>query len=73
MFCLTNTVTRDSVLLEQFAEAGIYDIDSGLLGADARRIYEIAVGFMDSKLKERNRADFLLKLSEGQKWQLSDF
>ena len=72
-YCLTNTVTRDSKLFESFEESGIYDIDSGLLGADARRIYDIAVGFMDGKLKERHRADFLLKLSEGKKWQLSEF
>jgi len=72
-FVLENTITRDSILMEQFNAAEIASIDSSLLGVKARRIYEIAVGFMDSKLKERTRANFLVELTEAKKWPLSDF
>lgn len=72
-FVLENTVARDSTLQREFDEADIAAIDVSLLGAEARRIYEIAVGLMDSKLKERTRADFLVKLTEAKKWSISDF
>jgi hypothetical protein len=72
-FCLTNTVISDGTLNDEFDKSGMIDIDVGLLSAEARRVYEIAVGFMDAKLKERRRAEFLLKLTEARKWQLAEF
>jgi len=72
-FVLTYTIRKDDTLLAQFNEREIMKIDTGLLSSDSRRIYEIAVGMMDEKLKERHRASFLLKLTETEKWKLSDF
>jgi hypothetical protein len=70
---LCHTYVNDSAIIKDFDEAEIAAIDPGLLGAESRRIYEIAVGFMDGKLKSRNRANFLVKLTETKKWPLSDF
>ena len=72
-FVLSNTIAYDSTLLEKFNEAQIAKIDAGLLGADARRIYDTAIGMMEDKLKNRERAKFLLELTETEKWELSDF
>ncbi|MCZ2342914.1 MAG: hypothetical protein LC104_14165 [Bacteroidales bacterium] len=72
-YVLTYTVINDSTLIEEFDKNEIAKIDAGLLGADARRIYDTAIGMMESKLKSRNRAEFLLKLTETEKWPLSDF
>ncbi len=72
-FVLTNTITRDSVLIAAFEENQVAKIDAGLLDANTRRLYDTAIGFMDNKLKERTRSDFLLKLIETEKWPLSDF
>lgn len=72
-FVLSNTIISDSTLNEEFDKTEIAKIDAGLLGADARRIYDTAIGLMESKLKDRNSAVFLLKLTETEKWPLSDF
>ncbi len=72
-FTLSNTISRDSVLLEAFDKAEVAKIDSALLGAPARRMYDTAIGLMEAKLKDRTHAEFLLKLTDTEKWPLSNY
>ena len=72
-WALTNTTLGSESTLNKFNESEIAKIDSNLLGSDARRIYEVALAQMDAKLRDRPRAEYLKKLTETEKWPLSDY
>ena len=72
-FVLTNTIGSRETFNDEFDKSQVGHIDSALLTSDARRIYDVAVGFADTKLRDRPRADFLLKLTSTPKWPLSDY
>ena len=74
-FALSNTVRSDEPLKRSFGDNLIHEIDSSLLGAEARRIYDVANSQMEDRLKSRARAEFLLNLTnpEQRRWKLSDF
>ncbi|VTR96650.1 hypothetical protein [Tuwongella immobilis] len=71
-YCNTNTIISDETLFTEFAKAEIEKIDPTILGYHARRMYDIAVGMMESKLGYKNKAKFMLDLAEAARWPLSD-